>query len=142
MWTLKEYKNLQLAQEAGINVPTPIAVEKNVLVLSFIGKDGKPAPLLRDVPLSSPTGWYKAILDIVKQLYTKAKLVHGDLSEYNIMVPNGYPVLIDFGQAVTTEHPQAKAFLERDIENLNHYFSQFKVKTVSPQKFVEKVAKG
>jgi len=142
MWTLKEYKNLQLAQEAGINVPTPIAVEKNVLVLSFIGKDGKPAPLLRDVPLSSPTGWYKAILGMVKQLYRKAKLVHGDLSEYNIMVPNGYPVLIDFGQAVTTEHPQAQAFLERDIENLNHYFSQFKVKTVSPQEFVKKVAKA
>ncbi|HZD13110.1 MAG TPA: RIO1 family regulatory kinase/ATPase, partial [Candidatus Binatus sp.] len=92
LWALKEYKNLKLAHEAGIPVPRPIAVEKNVLVLGFIGKDGQPAPLLREVPLSSPSEWYRSILDLVDQLYKKAELVHGDLSEYNIMIPNGYPV--------------------------------------------------
>ncbi len=140
-WALKEYKNLQLAQEAGINVPAPVAVEKNVLVISFIGKDGKPAPLLKEVELSSPSAWYRSILAVVKQLYTKAKLVHGDISEYNIMVPDGYPVLIDFGQAVTIEHPQAETFFRRDIENLNHYFQQFNVRTVSPDRVVKEVSR-
>jgi RIO kinase 1 len=128
-WTLKEFKNLELAKQAGVTVPQPILAQKNVILLEFIGKNSIPAPHLRDVPLQSPTGWYKNILEIVKTLYEKAKLVHGDLSEYNILVPNGYMVLIDFAQAVTIEHPEAREFLQRDIENLNHYFASLGVKT-------------
>lgn len=128
-WTLKEFKNLQLATEAGLTVPAPILVEENVIVLDFIGKNGVSAPQLRLVPLDKPAAWYKTIVQMIKQLYQKAKLVHGDISEYNILVPNGYPVLIDFAQAVTIEHPEAREFLKRDIENLNHYFETLKVKT-------------
>lgn len=128
-WALKEYKNLELAKEAELAVPAPIRVEKNVLLMEFIGKDGGPAPHLRDVPLQDATSWYRKILEIVHDLYDKAKLVHGDLSEYNILVPNGYPVLIDFAQAVTTEHPEAMEFLRRDIDNLNHYFKALHVRT-------------
>ncbi len=128
-WALKEFWNLRLADEAGVAVPTPIYQEKNVLLVKFIGKNGVPAPLLRDVPLQAPRGWYKSIIQMVKLLYEKAKLVHGDLSEYNIMIPNGYPVLIDFGQAVQTEHPEAQEFLERDVQNLNHYFESLGVRT-------------
>ncbi len=128
-WALKEFWNLRLADDAGVAVPTPIYQEKNVLLIKFIGKNGVPAPLLRDVTLQAPRGWYKSIVQMVKLLYEKAKLVHGDLSEYNIMIPNGYPVLIDFGQAVQTEHPQAREFLERDVRNLNHYFETLGVKT-------------
>lgn len=129
-WALKEFKNLQLATEAKLSVPVPIFVEKNVLLLQFIGKNGIPAPHLRDVELQAPAAWYKRIIEMVKTLYNHAKLVHGDLSEYNILVPDGYPVMIDFAQAVTTEHPGAKEFLGRDIENLNHYFKSLKVKTL------------
>ncbi len=128
-WALKEFWNLRLADEAGVAVPTPIYQEKNVLLVKFIGKNGVPAPLLRDVPLQAPRGWYKSIMQMVKLLYEKAKLVHGDLSEYTIMIPDGYPVLIDFGQAVQTEHPEAQGFLERDVQNLNHYFETLGVKT-------------
>ena len=133
-WTLKEFKNLQLATEAGIRVPKPILVEENVLVMDFIGKNGVSAPKLRFVPLDKPVAWYKSIVEMVTQLYKEAKLVHGDISEYNILVPNGYPVLIDFAQAVTIEHPEAREFLKRDIENLNHYFNTLKVKTKPFQK--------
>ena len=128
-WALKEYKNLDLAREAGLAVPTPIRVEKNVLLMEFIGKDGHPAPHLRDVPLQDATSWYRKLLEMVHDLYDKAKLVHGDLSEYNILVPDGYPVLIDFAQAVTTEHSEALEFLRRDIDNLNHYFKALHVRT-------------
>jgi len=128
MWALKEYKNLELAGQA-ITVPAPIYVEKNVILLKFIGKDGKSAPHLREVPLEAPAGWYKKTLEMLKDLHDKVKLVHGDLSEYNILVPDGYPVFIDFAQAVTMEHPEAKLFLKRDVENLNHYFEGLGVKT-------------
>ena len=128
-WALKEYKNLELAKEAVLAVPTPIHVEKNVLLMEFIGKNGSPAPHLRDVPLQDATSWYRKILEMVRDLHDRAKLVHGDLSEYNILVPDGYPVLIDFAQAVTLEHPEALEFLRRDIDNLNHYFKALHVRT-------------
>ena len=130
-WALKEFWNLRLADEAGIPVPMPMYLEKNVLILRFIGTDGVAAPLLREVRLQSPRDWYERIIDIMKALYWKAGLVHGDMSEYNIMIPDGYPVLIDFGQAITKEHPEAHRFLERDVLNLNNYFQTLHVKTTS-----------
>jgi len=130
-WASKEFKNLQLAKEAGLAVPTPIYVEKNVLLMEFIGKNGVPAPHLREVPLQAASSWYDKIVEMVKDLYDKAKLVHGDLSEYNILVPDGYPMLIDFAQAVTIEHPEAREFLRRDIDNLNNYFKGLNVRTRS-----------
>ncbi len=130
-WASKEFKNLQLAKEAGLAVPTPIYVEKNVLLMEFIGKNGVPAPHLREVTLQAASSWYDKIVEMVKDLYDKAKLVHGDLSEYNILVPDGYPMLIDFAQAVTIEHPEAREFLKRDIDNLNNYFKGLNVRTRS-----------
>ncbi len=130
-WALKEFWNLKLAEEAGVAVPSPLYHEKNVVLLSFIGKNRIPAPLLREVSLQAPRDWYKKIIEMLKILHDKAKLVHGDVSEYNIMVPNGYPILIDFGQAVQTEHPQATSFLERDIQNVNNYFEGLGVRTTS-----------
>ncbi len=133
-WATKEFWNLRLAHDAGVEVPTPIHHEKNVLLLRFIGENGVPAPLLREVGLQSPSGWYRRILEMVKLLYSKAGLVHGDLSEYNIMIPNGFPVLIDFGQAVPREHPESQSFLERDIWNLNQYFRSLNVRTLPFEK--------
>jgi len=130
-WASKEFKNLQLAKDAGLAVPTPIYVEKNVLLMEFIGKNGVPAPHLREVPLQAASSWYDKIVEMLQDLYNKAKLVHGDLSEYNILVPDGYPMLIDFAQAVTIEHPEAREFLKRDIENLNNYFKGLNVRTRS-----------
>ena len=128
-WALKEFKNLGLAKDAGLAVPEPIHVEKNVLLMEFVGKNGVSAPHLREIPLQAPASWYEKILEMLKTLYDKAKLVHGDVSEYNILVPDGYPVLIDFAQAVTLEHPEAREFLNRDIDNLNNYFKGLKVRT-------------
>jgi len=128
-WALKEFKNLELAKEAELAVPTPIQVEKNVLLMEFIGNKGVPAPHLRDVPLQDAKSWYNKLVEMLQVLRDKAKLVHGDLSEYNILVPDGYPVLIDFAQAVSTEHPEALEFLRRDMENLNNYFKALHVRT-------------
>ena len=129
-WAQKEFRNLQQAKMARVNVPEPIAVEKNVLVMDFVGKNGVSAPSLREQPVENPEKVYSQILDGLKRLYQKAKLVHGDLSEYNIMVWNGKPVIFDMSQAVPTSHPMADFLLRRDLTNLNRFFSRLDVEAV------------
>lgn len=127
LWASKEFKNLHQAKDAGIRVPTPIKVEGNVLLMEFVGQNGIPAPLLRETPLDHPGRVYDKIAEAVRRLYQKAGLVHGDLSEFNIMMVDSDPVLFDFAQAVPPEHPMAHTFLERDLVRLNHYFSRIGV---------------
>lgn len=123
-WALKEYSNLQKAYESGVRVPKPIVVQNNVLVMEFVGENGVSAPLLREVQLENPNEVYQALLEIMKTLYQRAKLIHGDLSEYNIMVWRGELVIFDISQAVSLKHPMAEKLLRRDISNLNYYFEK------------------
>jgi len=127
-WALKEFKNLERAYEAGVSVPKPVAVYKNIIVMSFIGENGVPAPLLKDAEVGDYERMFWKIVDNVKTLYCKAKIVHADLSEYNIMVWKEDPVFFDFGQAVLTSHPNADFFLERDVKNITNFFKKRGVK--------------
>lgn len=122
VWARKEFKNLQRASKAGVRVPEPYAVNKNILVMEFIGENGIPAPLLKDYLPPNLEDFFFKVLNYVKLLYTKANLVHADLSEYNIMVWNDEPVFIDIGQAVLLSHPMAEDFLVRDLDNLLRFF--------------------
>jgi len=122
LWAKKEFKNLMRVHEE-ISCPEPIAVEKNVLVMSFIGEDGVAAPKLKDSPPENPEKFLDEIVGFLKAMYKKG-FVHGDLSEYNILNA-GKPVLIDFSQGVLKDHPYADELLQRDVKNLCHYFSQF-----------------
>lgn len=122
LWAQKEFKNLCLAYNAKVRVPKPIAIKNNVLLMEFIGKNGVSAPLLKEADLKNPGRVYRLTLLHVKRLYRGAGLVHGDLSEYNIMIWRGRPVLFDFSQAVPIEHPSSHQFLIRDLENINRYF--------------------
>lgn len=131
LWALKELKNLQLAREVGVRVPIPLRVDGNVLLMEFVGKKGEPAPLLRETPLDHPARVYDKIAEAVRTLYRDAHLVHGDLSEYNIMIVKSKPVIFDFAQAVITDHPMAQKFLERDLLRMNGYFTRVGV-TVPP----------
>ena len=138
-WAQKEFRNLQQAKMARVSVPEPIAVEKNVLVMDFIGKNGVSAPSLREQPVENPEKVYSQILVGLKRLYRKAKLVHGDLSEYNIMVWKGKPVIFDMSQAVPTSHPMADFLLHRDLTNLNRFFSRLDVEVVPVEEAVRQV---
>ncbi len=130
LWAQKEFKNLNLAYNAKVRVPRPIAIKNNVLLMEFIGKNGISAPLLKEVELKNPERMYRLVLLHVKRLYRGAGLVHGDLSEYNIMIWKGRPVLFDFSQAVPIEHPTSDQFLIRDLENINRYFLKLGVNVV------------
>lgn len=130
-WTKKEQRNLIRAKEAGIRVPEPIVAERNVLVMEFMGKDEKPYPQLKDIHLEKEMARtvYDTIVNYIDILYNEANLVHGDLSEYNILIipETGEPVFIDMGQSVTSEHPRSREFLLRDIENIIRYFKKYSI---------------
>lgn len=128
-WAQKEFKNLKKARAAGVRVPNPLVVEKNVLIMEFIGENGAGAPTLHEEKPKNPKTMYQAILTNIKKLYMKAGLVHGDLSEYNIMNEKGKPVIFDMGQSVLLGHPMAHELLLRDFKNLNHYFFKIGVTT-------------
>jgi len=127
-WAKKEFRNLEQAYNVNIRVPKPIAVKNNVLVMEFIGKEGIRAPSLKNFYPKNPDKIYKMILNYVKTLYQKADLIHGDLSEYNIMIWNKTPVIFDMSQAVPSTHPLADELLKRDIENINKFFKRLNVK--------------
>ena len=126
-WTQKEFRNLQRAAEAGVKVPEPIEADRNILIMDFIGGDGVPAPRLRDVKLEEPERIYRTVASYMVALYQRARLVHSDLSEFNILLYEGEPVIIDMGQSVLRDHPMAQEFLVRDVKNVVRYFGKLGV---------------
>ena len=121
-WANKEYRNLQRYYDAGIPVPEPVAFSKNCLVMEFIGDENGPAPQLKDVILDDPDDTYDEVVSFIIDGYRDARLVHGDMSEYNILMMDGQPILIDCGQAMTADHFNSKELLRRDIDNVNRFF--------------------
>ncbi|WP_292468167.1 serine protein kinase RIO [Methanolobus sp.] len=128
-WTQKEQRNLIRAKEAGIRVPEPIIAERNILVMEFMGENEKPYPQLKDIKLDKEVARdvYDTIINYMDLLYNEANLVHGDLSEYNILIipATNEAVFIDMGQSVTREHPRSREFMIRDIENIVRYFKKY-----------------
>ncbi|KAI8019681.1 Serine/threonine-protein kinase rio1 [Camellia lanceoleosa] len=100
-WAEKEMRNLMRLKAAGIRCPTPLLLRLHVLVMEFIGKAGWAAPRLKDV---------------------KCKLVHGDLSEYNILYFEGHLYIIDVSQSVDLDHPHALDFLREDCVHISDFF--------------------
>jgi len=124
LWARKEFRNYKLMYEANVSVPKPIAQHENILVMEFIGEKGVRAPLLKEVFLDYDEyeQLFWNLLEDVKKMYTKAELVHGDLSEYNVMIWRDKYYIIDVSQAVKISHPNALNFLRRDLGNLYRYF--------------------
>jgi len=130
-WARKEFKNLKRAQEAGVRVPEPYIVRRNILLMEFIGKDGIPMPQLKDVKLTEKEAMhiFDRVVEYMTLLYSRAGLIHADLSEYNILVDmnNMEPVIIDMGQSVMTDHFNAEAYLKRDVDNIARFFKKLNI---------------
>ncbi|OLS19525.1 MAG: RIO-type serine/threonine-protein kinase Rio1 [Candidatus Heimdallarchaeota archaeon LC_3] len=153
-WALKEYKNLTRAFEAGILVPRPIVVRRNVLIMEYIQKTSEDknsesiaAPILQRIQkdqtfLDIAHKIYPKLIEEIKLLWNKAKLVHGDLSEYNLLcifpknAEEKFKIyLIDISQAVLNTHLSAHQFLLRDLLNINNFFSR--IETIEPINIIE-----
>ena len=89
--------------------------------MSYLGENEIPFPQSKNADFDDAAGIYATIMRYIDLLYNKAELVHGDLSEFNILYSEK-PYLIDMGQSVTRDHPRAYQFLMRDIRNINRFF--------------------
>lgn len=120
MWAEKEMHNMMRIQKIGLNCPDMVCLKKHILVMSFIGRDNKPAPKLRDVILK-PEKWqsvYNEVADSMHKLYNTGHLIHADLSEYNILWWENKCWFIDVSQSVQPDHPNGLEFLLRDCRNI------------------------
>lgn len=141
-WTRKEFQNLKRAKSAGVRVPEPVVAEKNILIMEFMGKEKTPYPLLKNTHLENDEAKlvYDRIVEYMRLLYKEANLVHADLSEYNILIDpaDTAPIFIDMGQSVTLEHPNAREFLYRDVQNILRFFGRYGI-TDRPEELLSKI---
>ncbi|PHH49463.1 Serine/threonine-protein kinase rio1 [Ceratocystis fimbriata CBS 114723] len=135
LWAEKEFRNLKRIYAAGIPSPEPIALKNNVLVMSFLGdRKGWAYPRLRDAPIDTEETWqamYLQLLGLMRIMYQVCRLVHADLSEYNILYNKNKLYIIDVSQSVEPDHPHSLEFLRMDIKNVGDFFRRKSVNTLS-----------
>jgi len=124
VWAEKEMRNYRRLYAANIPCPQPILLKSHILVMEFLGKDGWPSPRLKDAQLSEKRlrqAYVQTIL-ILRHMYQRCRLVHGDYSEYNLLWHNNQVYVIDVSQSVESDHPSALDFLRKDVSNVNDFF--------------------
>jgi RIO kinase 1 len=127
-WQSAEVDALYRLATAGVRVPTPYNFHEGVLLMELVADaDGNAAPRLNDVSFTEDEALahHRTLIgEVVRMLC--AGVVHGDLSEFNILVSADGPVIIDLPQAVDAAgNNHAQAMLARDVNNLRTYFGQF-----------------
>jgi RIO kinase 1 len=127
-WHNAEVDALYRLAEAGVRVPTPYGCFDGVLLMELVTYDeGEVAPRLNDVSMTHEQALedHLTIMNDVKRMLV-AGLVHGDLSEFNVLVDDYGPVIIDLPQAVdAAANNHAKSMLERDVANMTEYYGQY-----------------
>jgi RIO kinase 1 len=130
-WVRHEHRALREIHAAGGDVPEPLAVAENAILMEFVGDERGPAPLLRSVHLEAHEARdvHARILrtvDVALDLYR----VHADLSAYNVMLHDGELRVIDWPQCVDAlRHPDAFSLLVRDLDRLGRAFARWGVET-------------
>ena len=127
-WQSAEVDALYRLANAGVRVPKPYNFHEGVLLMELVtDAEGNAAPRLNDVALSADEArdfHQRLIGEVVRMLC--AGVVHGDLSEFNVLASADGPVIIDLPQAVDAAgNNHAPAMLERDVSNLRNFFSRF-----------------
>ncbi|KAI8966810.1 Serine/threonine-protein kinase Rio1 [Daldinia sp. FL1419] len=148
LWAEKEFRNLRRIHSAGISCPEPIQLKLHVLVMGFLGdKKGYAYPRLRDanIPRDEEQMWrklYIQLLGIMRRMYQVTRLVHADLSEYNILYHDGQLYIIDVSQSVEHDHPRSLEFLRMDIKNTGDFFRRQEVDTLSDRTIFDFITKS
>lgn len=135
LWAEKEMRNLERLHRVGIACPEVVLLRKHILMMRFIGSttetggsDASAAPKLSDylcrseVKLPTQVRAFQQTVEIMKKMYTEARLVHADLSAYNLLWHENKVWVIDTAQAVEPQHPKALEFLYRDCLNICKFF--------------------
>lgn len=127
-WLNAEVDALYRLADAGVRVPKPLGFIDGVLLMEMItDAEGNAAPRLDDVTLTPDQArryYDKIISDVVRML--SAGLIHGDLSEFNVLLAPDGPVIIDLPQAVNAAgNNSAERMFERDVNNMRRYFGRF-----------------
>lgn len=144
VWAEKEMRNLRRIHAAGIPSPEPLYLRLHVLVMGFLGNSkGVPSPRLKDVQFDIPdpeAKWrslYIELLGYMRMMYQTCRLVHADLSEYNILYHNDKLYIIDVSQSVEHDHPRSLEFLRMDIKNVSDFFVRKGVHTLPERTIFE-----
>ena len=135
-WQNAEVDALYLLANAGVRVPTPYGCFDGVLLMELVtDESGDVAPRLGDVSMTAEQALEDhAVVMHYIVLMLCAGIVHGDLSEFNVLVDDYGPVIIDLPQAVdASANNHAESILQRDIENMTHYYGQFAPELLSTQ---------
>ena len=139
LWTRKEFKNLQVADAAGVRVPRPIAFLKNILVMEYMGIPPEPAPTFAETEVDELD--YEWTFETLRRLWIKGKLVHADFSEFNVFKTEKERVLFDMGSAVLSSHPQSLGFLKRDVSNMVRFFRKRGITKKDADSWMEEIVK-
>ena len=135
-WQSAEVDALYRLAAAGVRVPKPFNFYEGVLLMELVtDANGNAAPRLNDVELTAEQAriYHRVLIQEVVRMLC-AGIVHGDLSEFNILLSQDGPVIIDLPQAVDAAgNNQAKGMLERDVDNLASYFGRFAPELLTSQ---------
>jgi RIO kinase 1 len=123
VWAEKEFRNVALCHKHNISVPYMYKQFNNVIIMDYIfGK------MLKDTELKDPKEFFELLLEQMKLVRHEAKLIHGDLSEFNIMVADELPILIDWGQGMSikneTDFEELNDIQLRDVQNVVGHFNR------------------
>jgi len=117
----KEFEALKLVYPCGVSVPEPLGQNRHVVVMGMI--DGAEIYRVLDVPDVGKV--LDEILFNVRMAYLESRVIHADLSEFNVLVrPDGHILIIDWPQFVRTDHPNAEMLLKRDVQNILRFFGR------------------
>ena len=135
-WQNAEVDALYLLAAAGVRVPQPYDCLNGVLLMELItDEDGDVAPRLNDITLSAEQARedHAIVMNSVMRMLC-AGIVHGDLSEFNVLVDEYGPVIIDLPQAVNAAaNNNAQSMLERDVNNMTRYYGQYAPELLNSQ---------
>ncbi|KAJ7044169.1 RIO1-domain-containing protein [Mycena alexandri] len=144
LWAEKEMRNLKRLRAAGIRAPEPLEVRENVLVMTFLGDpEGWASPRLKDavLPDAAAAPLYAELLLALRTLFHRCRLVHADLSEYNILYHAEHLYIIDVSQSVEHDHPSAFDFLRNDLKNAEDFFARRGVRCLGLRRAFEFVTR-
>lgn len=138
-WAEKEKRNLLRMEKANLPVPKPIELRSHVLLMSFCGHNGWPAPKLKDVDLTAALACelYRECVVLMWKMYNLCRLVHADLSEFNLLYHERHIVVIDVSQSVEHDHPHSLEFLRKDCTNISEFFRKRGVATMTVRELFE-----